>query len=520
MKLVTYKSVFVVALTLLMSSCITAPQTDKRMVESGHINEPIPIVATKKIDIPPVITRLPVLAPPKQTEKLQTFTVVVADVPANELLFALARDARLNLDIDPKVNGRVSINAIDQTLPQILNRIARQIDLRYYVDGPNLVVEVDKPFVRVYTIDYLNMERKSTSSTSLSSKIASAGVEGSSSGNDSSSSISNVSDNSFWATLEKNIGTMVESGSVISNRETGHISVKATSKEHKNIQNFLDKVMSSARRQVLIEATVVEITLNDDFQAGVDWSRIASGNGWSFAQGLASAANPVSLLTSNSAVAATFNSVGSNSTVSASIKALSAFGDVKVMSSPKIMALNNQTSILKVVDNTVYFETKSDTKTDSNNVTTTTFTTTAKTVPVGFVMNVTPYISDNNEVILNVRPTISRIVSFVTDPNPALLIPSKVPQIQVREMESVLRVSSGDTAVIGGLMQDSTSSTRTGLPGLADQEGFGFLFGQQTRNLDKTELVIFLRPRVIGNANINGELKDFKHFLQPKAAAQ
>lgn len=516
-----YKVILLGMLAFLLSSCASMPQPDERMVASGHINDPVPVVATKQLNIPPVVTRVPALAPPKPTEKLQTFTVVVADVPANELLFALARDARLNLDIDPKVNGRVSINAIDQTLPQILNRIARQIDLRYYMDGPNLVVEVDKPFVRVYGIDYLNMERKSISSTSLSSKIASTGVEGSQSGNDSSSSIKNTSNNSFWTTLEKNIGSMVESGNVISNRETGYISVMATSKEHKNIQNFLDKVMNSARRQVLIEATVVEITLNDDFQAGVDWSRIASGKGWSFAQGLAPLANPLSLLTANSAVAATYNSVGADSTVSASIKALSEFGDVKVMSSPKIMALNNQTSILKVVDNTVYFETKSNTVISSTTgVSNTTFTTTAKTVPVGFVMNVTPYISATDEVILNVRPTISRIVRFVNDPNPNLLIPSQIPEIQVREMESVLRVSSGDTAVIGGLMQDSVSKTRSGLPGLSSEEGFGFLFGQNQRNLDKTELVIFLRPRVIRSANIKGELQDFQRFLKPSTSKQ
>ncbi len=520
MKLVTYKNALIIALTLLMSSCITAPEKDKRMTPTGHINESVPLVEKAKLDIPPVVTRVPVLAPPKPAEKLQTFTVVVADVPANELLFALARDARLNLDIDPNVNGRVSINAIDQTLPQILNRIARQIDLRYYVDGPNLVVEVDKPFVRVYSIDYLNMERKSTSSTSLSTQIASTGVEGSTGGNDSSSSVSNVSNNSFWTSLEKNIGAMINSGSVISNRESGHISVLATSKEHENIQNFIDKVMNSARRQVLIEATVVEITLNDDFQAGVDWSKIASGNGWSFAQGLAPSVNPIALLTANSAVAATYNSVGADSTVRASIKALSAFGDVKVMSSPKIMALNNQTSILKVVDNTVYFISEIEEKeATANSAAKTTVTTTIHTVPVGFVMNVTPFITANEEVILNVRPTISRIVRFVNDPTPGIA-QNAIPEIQVREMESVLRVSNGDTAVIGGLMQDSTSNTRTGLPGLADKEGFGFLFGQQERNLDKTELVIFLRPRVISNANINGELKDFQHFLQPKAAKQ
>lgn len=521
MKLVTYKSGIIAALVFLLSSCVTMPKKDERMTPTGHINEPLPVAADKKIDIPPVVTRIPVLAPPKPAEKLQTFTVVVADVPANELLFALARDARLNLDIDPDVSGNVSINAIDQTLPQILNRIARQIDLRYFVDGPNLVVEEDKPFVRVYNIDYLNMERKTSSSTTLSTKIAATGAEGSVSGNDSSASVNNTSDNNFWASLEENLEAMVKNGKVISNRESGHVSILANSREHKDIQGFLDKVMNSARRQVLIEATVVEITLNDDFQAGVDWSKIASGNGWSFAQGLAPTVNPVALLTTNSAVQATYNSVGSDSTVSASIKALSAFGEVSVMSSPKIMALNNQTSILKVVDNTVYFTSEvEETDATDNSAAETTITTTIHTVPVGFVMNVTPFVTDSDEVILNVRPTISRILRYVTDPTPGI-VDNEIPEIQVREMESVLRVSDGDTAVIGGLMQDSSSNERSGLPGLSNQEGFwGLLFGQQERKLAKTELVIFLRPRIIQSANIDGELSDFQRFLQPKASKQ
>lgn len=519
MNIFTIKSALVVSLMLWLSSCATSPEVDKRMVSSGHINEPVPVVEKEKIDIPPVVTRVPVLTPPKPVEKLQTFTVVVADVPANELLFALARDARLNLDIDPSVNGKVSINAIDQTLPQILNRIARQIDLRYYVDGPNLVVEEDKPFVRVYNIDYLNIARKTNSSTTLSTQIATTGVEGATGGNDSSASITNTSDNEFWSSLEGNIKDMISDGNVISNRESGYISVSATSKEHENIQKFLDKVMVSVRRQVLIEATVVEITLNDDFQAGVDWSKIASGNGWSFAQGLAPLVNPATLLTSSTALQATYNDVRSSGTVSASISALSEFGDVSVMSSPKIMALNNQTSILKVVDNTVYFEVESETTTD-NGVSNTTFTTTAKTVPVGFIMNVTPYITDKDEVILNVRPTISRIIRFVADPNPDLGVVNNIPEIQVREMESVLRVANGDTAIIGGLMQDTSSNTRSGLPGLSSQEGFGLLFGQKERNLDKTELVIFLRPRVINNANLDGELKDFQRYLTPKNSGQ
>jgi general secretion pathway protein D len=191
------------------------------------------------------------------------------------------------------------------------------------------------------------------------------------------------------------------------------------------------------------------------------------------------------------------------------------------MSSPKIMALNNQTSILKVADNRVYFEidATSNTTTGSTSVVTQTFNTTLKTVPVGFVMNVTPFITENDEVILNIRPTITRILRFVNDPNPTLAaagVVSPIPEIQVREMESVLRVSSGNTAVIGGLMQDTSDASNSGIPGLHDAPGIGVLFGTKTRQFGKTELVIFLRPRVLDNASLDTGLQDFKRYLKPE----
>ncbi len=135
-------------------------------------------------------------------------------------------------------------------------------------------------------------------------------------------------------------------------------------------------------------------------------------------------------------------------------------------------------------------------------------------------MNVTPFITDNREVILNIRPTISRILRFVNTPIPNGSfngVASPIPEIQVREMESVLRVADGNTAVIGGLMQDSASKSDSGLPGLHDSEGFGFLFGTKSRELEKTELVIFLRPRILDNASIDTNLQDFRHLLKPEA---
>lgn len=504
---------------LALASCQTINPKDERMVATGHVNEPVPVADPAISDIPPVVQQVPIIAAPEPVEKLQTFTVVATGVPANELLFALARDARLNLDIDPSISDSVSINAIDQTLPQILKRVARQVSLRYYLDGPNLVIEKDSPFIRTYRIDYLNMSRNTTSNVEVATQIASTGGEGGGGGgSNSSTTVTNESKNDFWQTLEDNIGLLATVGSVtgtvISNRESGTISVRTSSVAHNDIQQFIDRVNNSARKQVLIEATVVEVTLNDEFQAGVDWSRIVNGNGWSFQQSTLAGALGTAPFT-----AATYANSNADRDVSAAVRALDSFGDVSVMSSPKIMALNNQTSILKVVNNRVYFTTTVTTTPGTANANAiTNVNTEVKTVPVGFVMNVTPYITEGEEIILNIRPTLSRILRFVNDPNPTLAnagVVSPIPEIQVREMESVLRVTNGATAVIGGLMQDTANNTSSGIPGLRNLPGIGFLFGTQSEVLAKTELVIFLRPRIIDDANIETSLQDFKQFLKP-----
>jgi len=509
---------------IVLAGCKYGPERSERMDVAGHLNEPVEPVSENILTIPPVVEQVPIIAAPEPAEKLQTFTVVVTDVPANELLFALARDARLNLDIDPEISGRVSINAIEQTLPQILRRISRQVSLRYYTDGPNLVVEQDHPFTRLYQIDYLNMSRATSSTTGIQSSLVTGTENAGGSTGDSTATVTNSATNEFWKSLEENIKSLASldgvTNEVISNRESGTISVLTSSVAHENIQRFLDNVMGSARRQVLIEATVVEVTLNDDFQGGVDWSKVAGGNGWSFDQSVLSEASL--LPTQTGFIQAIFNQDPNSSgdITNVTIEALDAFGDVSVMSSPKIMALNNQTSILKVATNFVYFEVDvtSNTLGGTTATVTQTFNTTAKTVPIGFVMNVTPFITSDNEVILNIRPTITRIRQFVTDPNPILLeadppIENLIPIVEVREMESVLRVSSGDTAVIGGLMSDEAERTSTGLPGIHDLDGVGFLFGSRKQTLDKTELVIFLRPRVIDIASINSSLKDYKRYL-------
>ena len=280
--------------------------------------------------------------------------------------------------------------------------------------------------------------------------------------------------------------------------------------------------MQSAQRQVLIEATIVEVTLKDQYRAGIDWTRALQGAiGWDIRTigGISgSKSNPLAD-TLAPFIQATYN--GSNG-FKAAIDILESYGNTKVLSSPKLMALNNQTALLKVVNNLVYFTVKADTNQNANN-TTTTFTTTPQTVPIGVVMSVLPQINENGMVSLTVRPTISRQVGVVQDPNPDLKkldISNSVPVIQVREMESLLQVRSGQTVVLGGLIQDDTNNARDGLPVLSRPEGVGAVFGQHERMNSQTELVIFLRPIVVTNPSLESdELRQFQRLLPAARSA-
>ncbi|MEE9330765.1 MAG: pilus (MSHA type) biogenesis protein MshL, partial [Methylophilaceae bacterium] len=320
---------------------------------------------------------------------------------------------------------------------------------------------------------------------------------------------------------------------VIANPETGVISVRATNRQHGKVQEFIDRVMNSAKKQVLIEATIVEVQLSDSFQAGIDWSRLnnsATNSGFVFGQTLGSkgvnfntntgaftAGNPNALGVPSSAglVAGYINPSSALGNIAASITLLKKFGDTKVLSSPKLMVLNNQTAVLKVVNNIVYFTVQAQQSQGSvGGGILSTVTTTPNTVPVGVVMSVTPQINDTDNVNINVRPTISSVVGFKQDPNPNLTIPSLIPEIQVREMESVLQIHSGNTAVLGGLMQDEIRKNSDKVPGLAEVPGIGKAFTGRDDANRKTELVIFLRPTVIRNASLESdELNSFKKYL-------
>lgn len=518
-----------------------------------------PSTAPKKEEIPPVVQNSAYVPPPQLTAPLETYSVSVVNVPVNELLFALARDAGLNIDVHPGIShDRVTINAISQTLPQILERISKQTRLRYQMEGNILHISPDLPYVHSYKVNYVNMSRDSKTEVKVATQITSGGsidvsqssgssASVSSGDNNSKTEILNTSNNRFWETLQKNIiailvgeteattalenkieqsiereGGMTKTvtttinkeilnNNVIVSPESGTITVRATARQHEEIQRFLNQVLGNVQRQVLIEATVAEVQLSNEYQAGIDWQRIA-GDYRYIQSGANLGVSPFySFKYSNS------NSQLGN--ISATLNLLEQFGQVKVLSSPKIMTLNNQTAVIRVADNIVYFGTSAiPYQTVVGNTIATTFrvTTTPKVVPVGLIMNITPQISDNDEVTLNVRPTITRVIGYVVDPNPDFAdskVGNKIPEIQVREMESILKVNHGDIAVMGGLMQDTIEHNTTGIPVLSKLPLVGDLFSQRNDKYIKTELVIFLRPLIVRDASINGDLREYKPFL-------
>ena len=581
--------------TMLLSALSACTQLSKMQFSAGHIDgqdstsesanklDDIASSSESRLGIPKTLSRSSYLTPPQANIDEPTYSIVVYDTPVKEVLFAIARDSKLNIDIHPAIKGNVTLNAVNQTLPAILERLAKQVDLSYQLSGEVLSIAPDQPVLRTYAVDYVNLSRDTAGFIGAAAEIAGTGKGALESGanlsggsNSSRTGISSESKSHFWETLEKNIKDILAetdkeimvkrghslpitsqkaankadkktskadlskdldeaknefktlyAGTVIINREAGIVNVRATVKQHEKVQEFLEQVLASVRRQVLIEATIVEVRLNDSYQAGIDWTKIAGASGGlSFGQQLGTQVtvnglNGLPITTANAFgvkpvagfVAAYSNTNSKFGNIAASINMLEQFGKTAVLSSPKLMVLNNQTVVLKVVDNLVYFTVKSDTVAGSSgSQAVTTYTSTAHTVPVGVVMTVTPQINRIGHVNINVRPTVSRVVGLANDPTPGL--ESQIPIIQVREMESMLQIVSGNTAILGGLMQDEALKNTDQVPVLSKIPILGKLFTGHNDASRKTELVIFLRPTVIVNASLENEaLSSYQRYL-------
>ncbi|MBV1774525.1 hypothetical protein KSF73_02225 [Burkholderiaceae bacterium DAT-1] len=442
-----------------------------------------------------------------------TYSLEVRDVPLREVLTALAADSGMELQIQTGSDARLTLLLKNRPLATLLEAIALQTGLLIEIRDKRILVNDDVPTLHTYRVDYPQIARQMKGHVSLSTAVGTTGsaqANAPQTGNSSETDLTSASDQQFWGRLEKAIATLLQPAAPLQgdasapvprfvlHPESGVIAAWLKRGEHLALTTFLNDINLQSHRQILIDAALVELELKEEFSAGVNWSVLLGGKRLEFGQ-----SSLGSRLSTEPFGLARYLSGDLNGV----LKLLESVGSARVLSNPRIMALNNQSAVLKVVDEKVYFSTQIDIReaterTPERRV----YSSTVHTVPVGFVMTVLPQISAHGDLILHIRPTISRITGYRDDPAIAMLqadglaaqsIRNPVPEIQVREIESLLTLADGETAVLGGLVQQQRDHDLDRVPG-SQTFPFGLdrLFGSQSRLARRTELLIVLRAHI------------------------
>lgn len=506
--------------------------------------------------------------PPKVGKTKLVSLTVTDDVPLKDVLIELARLAEVDIELGSGIRGGVSFIAKDKPFSEVIARLADLAGLRYSIKNGVLRVERDVPFVKNYTLDFLNIVRNSSGTVSLSTDILSvAGGSGGeeSGGGDSggggglttgtSTSISTTSDSDFWASLESSLMEVLswspaielepeEIGGVaaevqqaaaaataeggeegaagaapaatgaattavttagngtfyVINRQAGILTVAASERQHDKIAQYLKLLERNASAQVLIEAKILEIELDKEYQSGINWSA-AFGN-----------ANIGLETPATITDGATISVVDGSIDLDAVVQLAERFGASRTLSSPRLHAINNQQAVLTFAENQVFFEVDI-TREDGQVVDgvlvpgSTTVETTRRSVPIGIVLNIMPSVNlDQGEVTLNVRPTLTRQTSSVSDPGSAIVnadLPAdqrfinEIPIIEVRELDSVMKLKSGNVMVIGGLMEEINNNVDNGLPAFSSVPWLGNAFKSTNKTSGKRELIIFIKATIV-----------------------
>ncbi len=323
-----------------------------------------------------------------------------------------------------------------------------------------------------------------------------------------------------------NVASINDAGDLSVNADAGIVTVFASQRQHKAVARYLRDVLASVNKQVLIEAKIMEITLNDQFRTGINWSAVlgpSTAGGTVLPGGTRILTDFVRGVTTDALPDPTV-SVGvtnKRNTFSAAAQLINQFGTVRTLSNPRLTVINNQTAMLRVAQNQVFFQitanTTDATPTAAGKVT---VTSQIKTVPVGVIMSVQPAVDPvTRRISLSLRPSITRITGYVQDPgvqltmaqfqanNPGLVntISSLIPIIESREMDSMVNIESGETVVLGGMMQDTSTNTREGLPGVMDVPVLGAAVSSNIKQNSVTELVVFIRATLV---NERGTVSD------------
>ncbi|WP_221068193.1 pilus (MSHA type) biogenesis protein MshL [Vibrio alfacsensis] len=469
---------------------------------------------------------------------LKRFRIQANAVDARSFFASLVKGTEYSVAIHPAVQGNITVNLSDVTLDEVL-RVVQDM-YGYDVVQTGKVIQVYPAGMRTVTIpvDYLQFKRSGRSLTSIvTGSVTSAGKSssgGSSDDSDSSSSnsddssttstggtrIETITESDFWPLLQQSVADLIGSGkgqSVVVTPQAGVITVRAFPDEIREVREFLGVSQERMQRQVILEAKILEVTLSDGYQQGINWSDMTAsiGNSGSVVvERAASALPPLDAI--GSLLGGQTNVTISDGNFEAVLSFMSTQGDLNVLSSPRITAANNQKSVIKVGTDEYFVTELSSNAGNGEN---------SNAVPEveltpffsGISLDVTPQIDDKGNVFLHVHPAVIEVQEEVKQLNLGgefQNIQLPLAKSSIRESDSVIRAKDGDVVVIGGLMKQQNRELVSKVPFLGDVPALGHLFRNVNNVTEKTELVILLKPTVVGVNSWQKELERSRDLLQ------